>query len=397
MLYRRLSLLPLALALLAPACGPKQTTPPTKPAATEPEKAPVAPIPAGFFTLTPQITVQGVDAAVDFYVAALGAEKVLALAGPDGKSVHAEIRVGDSIVMIDEENVEQGMKSPLTLGGTPATLVVFVDDADAVFATAVGAGAKAEMPIEEQFWGDRYGTLIDPAGHRWALATHVEDLTPEQMGQRAELAAQAAAKKKPKKKSKKPPAPPEWKLIVGTPATDPTPANYHTVTIALTASDAAAAIAFYKAAFGATDRDAPMTGPDGKIMHAELTFGDSTLMLSDELPAMGGKSPTTLGGSPVGVVMYTPDVDAAFAQATGAGGTAAMPVTAMFWGDRYGAVVDPAGYTWGVATHVEDVTPEQMQERMAAQPAPAADAAATPAADAAAADPAADPAAAPAG
>lgn len=371
MLYRRLSLLPLALAMLAPACGPKNTPPPKPPVVAEPEKAPVPPIPAGFFTLTPQITVQGVDAAVNFYVAALGAEKVLVLTGPDGNAVHAEIRIGDSIVMVDEEDVAQGMKSPATLGGTPATLMVYVDDADAVYATAVGAGATAEMPIEEQFWGDRYGTLIDPAGHRWALATHVEDLTPEQMGQRAELVAQAAAKKKPKKKPKKP-VPPEWKLIEGTPATDPTPAQYHTVTVALTTSDAAAAIAFYKAAFGATDRDPPMTGPDGKIMHAELAIGDSTLMLSDEFPAMGSKSATTLGGSPVSVVMYTADVDGAFAQATGAGGTTAMPVTAMFWGDRYGAIVDPAGFTWGVTMRVEELTPEQIQERLAAQqPAPA--------------------------
>jgi PhnB protein len=392
MLHRRLSLLPLALALLAPACGPKQTTPPAKPTVAEPEKAPVPPIPTGFFTLTPMITVQGVDAAVDFYVAALGAEKVLALAGPDGKSIHAEVRIGDSIVMIDEENAAQGTKSPLTLGGTPASLMVFVDDADAVFATAVGAGAKAEMPVDEQFWGDRYGVLIDPAGHRWAVATHVVDLTPEQMGQRAELYAQAAAKKKPKKKPKKP-VPPEWKLIEGTPATDPTPAKYHTVTIALTANDAAAAIAFYKAAFGATDLDPPMVGADGKIMHAELTFGDSVLMLSDEAPAMGSKSAKTLGGSPVNVVMYTPDADATFAAATQAGGTAAAPVTVMFWGDRYGAIVDPVGFTWGVATHIEDVTPEQMQERMAAQQPPAGDAAATPpAGDAAAADPAAAPA-----
>lgn len=392
MLHRRLFVLPLALALLAPACGPKQPTPPpTKP--PEPEKAPVNPIPAGFFTLTPSITVTGVDAAVDFYMKVFAAEKVLALTGADGKTIHAELKIGDSIIMVDEENVEQGMKSPLTLGGSPATLMMYVDDVDAMFATAVGAGAKESMPVEEMFWGDKYGVLIDPTGHRWALATHVEDLTDEQMKQRAEIANQP----KPKKSKKKPKkaAPPAWKAIAGTPATDPTPDAYHTVTVSLTTSDANAAIAYYKAAFGAQDKSL-MTTPDGKVMHAELTIGTSVLMLSDEFPEMGGTSAVTLGGSPVSVVMYTENVDAAFTTATGAGGKETMPLTVMFWGDKYGTIVDPAGFTWGLAMRVEDLTPEQMQSNMNAQaPAPAGDpAAADPAAapaDAAATPPAATP------
>lgn len=393
MLHRRSFVLPLALALLAPACGPK-TPPPKPPVTQEPEKAPVNPIPAGYFTLTPSITVTGVDAAVDFYVKVFAAEKLMALTGPDGKTMHAEVKIGDSIIMVDEENVEQGLKSPLTLGGSPATLMMYVDDVDAMFATAVGAGAKESMPVEEMFWGDKYGVLIDPTGHRWALATHVEDLTPEQMQQRAELANQPKPKKKPKK-SKKPPAPPAWKAIAGTPATDPTPAEYKTVTVALTTSDANAAIAYYKAAFGAQDKNM-MPSPDGKVMHAELTIGDSVLMLSDEFPDMGGTSAVTLGGSPVSLVMYSADVDAAFATATGAGGKETMPLTVMFWGDKYGTLVDPAGFTWGLAMRVEDLTPEQMQEKLnAMSPAPAADpAAADPAAapaDAAATPPAATP------
>lgn len=394
MLQRRcLSVLPLALALLAPACGPKNQPPP-KPPVVEPEKAPVAPIPAGYLTLTPSLTVQGVDAAVDFYVAVFGAQKKLALTGADGKTMHAEIQIGDSMVMIDEENEAQGSKSPLTLGGTPVTLMMYVDDVDAAFATAIGAGAKESMPVEEMFWGDKYGVLMDPSGHRWALATHVEDLTPEQMTQRAEIANQP--KKKTKKKPKKG-TPPAWKAIAGTPATDPTPAPYHSVNVSLTTSDANAAIAFYKAAFGATD-GALMLMPDGKVMHAELTIGDSILMLSDEFPDMGGTSAATLGGSPVSVHMYTADVDAAFATATGAGGKEAMPLAVMFWGDKYGAITDPVGFTWGLASRVEELTPEQMQEKLNAMSgAPAADPAAAPAdpaaapADAAATPPAATP------
>jgi PhnB protein len=371
MLQRRLSVLPLALALLAPACGPKNQPPPKPPAVAEPEKAPVAPIPDGFFTLTPQLVVAEVDPAVDFYVAVLGAQKLLALTGPDGATVHAEIKIGDSILMIDAENEAQGMKSPFTLGGTPATLMMYVDDVDAAFATAIGAGAKESMPVADQFWGDRYGVLIDPAGHRWALATHIEDLTDEQVQQRAEIVAQA---KKSKKKPKKG-APPPWKAVEGTPASDPTPDEYRTVTISLTTSDANAAIAFYKAAFGAQDKSL-MPTPDGKVMHAELTIGSSVLMLADEFPEMGGTSAATLGGSPVTVHMYTEDVDAAFAAATGAGGRETMPLMVTFWGDKYGTIVDPAGFTWGLATHVEDVTPEDMQRRLSQQAAPAADAAA---------------------
>jgi len=385
MLQRRLSVLPLALALLAPACGPKNQPPP-KPPVTEPEKAPVDPIPAGYFTLTPQITVAGVDAAVDFYTKVFGATKRSSIADASGKTVHAEIQIGDSIIMIDEENEAQGVKGPLALGGTPVTLMMYVDDVDAVFATAIGAGAKESAPVEEMFWGDKYGVLMDPAGHRWALATHVEDLTDEQMKQRLEIVNQ------PKKKSKKKPkkgTPPAWKAVAGTPATDPTPDAYHTVSLSLTTSDANAAIAFYKAAFGAQDKSL-MNTPDGKVLHAELTIGNSVLMLSDEFPDQGGTSATTLGGSPVTIHMYTEDVDAAFATATGAGGKETMPIAVMFWGDKYGMIVDPAGFPWGLATHVEDVSPEDMQKRMLEQAPPAA-APADPAADAAATPPAANP------
>ncbi|MBX7082349.1 MAG: VOC family protein [Nannocystaceae bacterium] len=196
-------------------------------------------------------------------------------------------------------------------------------------------------------------------------------------------------KAKKKKKKHKKGAPPAWKAIAGTPATAPVPPPYHTVTVALTTDDAAKAIEFYKTALGATERDR-MVDPSGKIMHAELAIGDSFLMLSDEYPAMGSKAAKTLGGSPVALMFYTEDVDAAYAKATGAGATAALPVADMFWGDRYGAVLDAAGYLWGIATHKEDLTPEQIAERAkaampaapaaAAEPAPAGDAAATPAA-----------------
>ncbi|MCB9705530.1 MAG: VOC family protein [Myxococcales bacterium] len=157
-----------------------------------------------------------------------------------------------------------------------------------------------------------------------------------------------------------------WRAIAGTPAQARRPAQYHSVTPAFVVADAAATIEFYKSAFGATEI-ARMPAPDGKLMHAELKFGDSILMLSDENLEMGAKSPATLGGAAVALHMYSEDVDGLFAQATAAKAIPVMPIGDMFWGDRYGAVVDIAGYMWGLATHKEDLSPEEMAERMKAQ------------------------------
>jgi len=351
------------------ACGgPKADTATPEPAPA-PAPAPVAkpaakPIPDGFFSLTPQLVVKNVDAAVDFYVKAFGATKVYSMPGPDGKAIHAEVKIGDSIVFVDEEM--QGSKSPLTLGGTPATLMLYVASADATYATATAAGAKGEMPIEDQFWGDRYGHVIDPFGHRWAIATHIEDLTPEQTQQRGALMYAPADKKAKKAKpAKGKPVEPAWKKIAGTPAKGPIPDGYHTVTLAIVVPRAAETIDFYKTAFGAIETER-MPSPDGKIMHAALEIGTSKLMLSDEFPEMGSKSAVTLGGTPVHIHFYVPDADAQFNKATGAGGKVLMPMEDAFWGDRYGVVTDPAGLMWGIATHKEDPTPEQMAERMKA-------------------------------
>lgn len=371
--------------LLAVACDKsEETVPPAPKPVVEAPKPEVKPIPEGFFALTPSITVVGVDAAVDFYGKAFGAQKLFALPGPDGKTMHAEVKIGDSIVMIDEENVAQGAKAPAAVGGSPARLMIYAANTDEAFAAAVTAGAIAQRPPEDQFWGDRYGELVDPFGHQWAIATHVEDLTDEQMGQRAALVMAEMDPKAKKKKKKKKAAPPAWKAIAGTAATSPTPAQYHTVTPSYVLANSAAAIEFYKAVFGAEEKGR-MAMPDGKVMHAEIAIGDSMLMLSDEMPGMT-RSATSLGGSPVSLMHYTADVDGVYAKATGAGATSAMPVTDMFWGDRFGAVNGPDGFMWGIATHKEDLTPEQIGER--AKQAPAV----TPPADAAAPAPAAAPA-----
>ena len=140
------------------------------------------------------------------------------------------------------------------------------------------------------------------------------------------------------------------------------PDGYHTVTASLTVKDGAAAIDFCQRAFGAREI-MRVNSPDGKIMHAEIQVGDSRVMLADEHPGMGCASPASLGQATGSLYLYVPDVDAAFQRAVAAGAKVVMPVTDMFWGDRFGAVDDPSGHRWGLATHVEDPTPEQMAHR----------------------------------
>ena len=148
---------------------------------------------------------------------------------------------------------------------------------------------------------------------------------------------------------------------------NPIPPGMHTVTPHLVCKGAAAAIEFYKEAFGATETFR-LAGPDGKLMHGSMRIGDSTIMLVDEFPEMHAVGPATLGSSPVTIHLSVPDADAWFARATRAGATARMPVTEMFWGARYGLVQDPFGHLWSIATQVRELTPEQIAEAMKTQP-----------------------------
>ena len=144
--------------------------------------------------------------------------------------------------------------------------------------------------------------------------------------------------------------------------TKPIPDGYHTVTPYLAFEDAAEAIEFYKKAFGAKER-MRMESPNGQIGHAELEIGDSLVMLADAFPQSTTRPPSELGGTTGGVFLYVEDVDAVVKQATNAGATITMEVADQFWGDRFGSVKDPFGHSWSVATHVEDVPPEEMAER----------------------------------
>jgi PhnB protein len=145
-------------------------------------------------------------------------------------------------------------------------------------------------------------------------------------------------------------------------AVKPIPEGYTSITPYLAVDDAAQAIAYYEKAFGARERGR-MEAPDGKIAHAELEIGDSLVMLSDALPDFSTRSPKELGGSSASILLYVEDVDAVVKQAVDAGATVAMEVADQFWGDRFGTVIDPFHHVWSIATHVEDVPPEEMAER----------------------------------
>ena len=149
----------------------------------------VQPIPEGYHALTPYLVVGDASKAIEFYKGAFGAEEMMRMGEPGGKVGHAELRIGDSVVMLADEHPEVDARSPETIGGSPVSIVLYVDDSDAVYDRAVKLGATAERPVENQFYGDRAGTVRDPFGHRWNVHTHVEDVSPEEMTRRAEAAA----------------------------------------------------------------------------------------------------------------------------------------------------------------------------------------------------------------
>jgi PhnB protein len=145
----------------------------------------VQPIPEEYRGATPYLSVKDAASAIEFYKKAFGAREVMRMPQPDGKIGHAEVRIGDAPIMLADEFPEMNFRSPQSLGGTPVNIVVYVNDVDALVGQAVDAGAKLSKPVADQFYGDRVGMLEDPFGHSWSFATHIEDVTPEEMKKRA--------------------------------------------------------------------------------------------------------------------------------------------------------------------------------------------------------------------
>jgi len=155
----------------------------------------VKPIPDGMHTVTPHLVCAGAADAIAFYQKAFGAVELSRLPGPEGKLMHASIRIGDSVVMLTDEVPRWGSLGPKSLNGSPVVIHLYVEDADAVFNRAVAAGCKVTMPLMDAFWGDRYGKLLDPFGQEWSIGTHKEDLTPAEMAKRGAAAMAQFGKK----------------------------------------------------------------------------------------------------------------------------------------------------------------------------------------------------------
>ena len=151
------------------------------------------PIPEGYRTVTPYLIVKGAAEAIEFYKRAFGATELLRMADPHGRVGHAEIKIGDSVIMLADEHPAMGYRGPRSLGGSSVSILLYLEDVNAVFERALEAGAKAQRPVANQFYGDRTGTLEDPFGQVWTVATHVEDVPPEEMRRRAEAAMKSSA------------------------------------------------------------------------------------------------------------------------------------------------------------------------------------------------------------
>ena len=168
---------------------------PKKAAARKPAKRKVSAIPKGYHTATPYLIVRGAAKALAFYQRAFGARNVAVMTGPGGSVMHAEFRIGDSMLMISDENIEWGSKSPETLGGSATHVMLYVKKVDDFVARAVAAGATIEMPATDMFWGDRYAKIRDPFGHAWSVATHIEDVRPKELQKRADAWAKSMSPK----------------------------------------------------------------------------------------------------------------------------------------------------------------------------------------------------------
>jgi len=151
----------------------------------------VQPIPEGYNTVSPYLAVDNAAKAIEYYKKAFGAEETVRMNGPDGRIGHAELKIGDSHLMLSDPFPQASTTPPKELGGTSASIFMYVEDVDAVVQKAVDAGATVTMEVEDQFWGDRFGSITDPFGHLWSIATHVEDLSPEKIEERSKAAMAA--------------------------------------------------------------------------------------------------------------------------------------------------------------------------------------------------------------
>src|SRR5271165_524726 len=271
---------------------------------------------------SPRIAFKNAAKAIDFYKAAFGAKETMRFE-VEGKVAHAEIMIGDSVLMLSEEWPEGGRFSVETLGKSPITLQLMVPDVDAFVERAVAAGAKVKRPVANQFYGRREGIVDDPFGYSWAVSTVTEEMSVEEMHRRMH----AEDTEQPKR-----------------PAVDPIPKGYRTLTPYVVAQDAAGLIDFVKQAFGAEESFRSIGSAGG--IHAEVRVGDSILMVG------GGGPRLKWAGKPkqFGFHYYVPDCDATYKRALAAGATSVNEPKEQEYGERSASVKDAAGNYWYIAT-----------------------------------------------
>jgi PhnB protein len=344
-------------ALAAAACGgaerPAEPTTPEPIAEPTAESAERSPIPEHFARgPVPHLMVAGASEAIAAYVELFGAEEIYRAPGPDGIVLHAMLRIGDSTLTISDEQPAARSFAPGKFGGSPVSLHVYVDDAAEAHARALAAGATELAPVRYQFWGDRHGSFTGPFGHSWSVATRVAEIPGDEI---ARLAARALAGEAIEEPEAAEPL--------------PMPEGWSTVTPSLVVPDVGAATRFYAEAFDATTRS-QTPGPDGEPFHAEIQIRDQIIMLSRAMPGGEGMpalhAPGELGGTPVQLTYYVEDTDAAVARALEAGAEPRIEPQDMFWGDRWAEIEDPFGHLWSLATHIEEVSADEIEERMRA-------------------------------
>jgi len=272
-------------------------------------------------TATPRLRIKNAAAAIEFYQRAFGAREIMRFEA-GGEIAHAEISIGNSVIMLGEEALDYGFPSPQTLGGSPVAIHLYVDDADALADRAVAAGARLLSPVADQFYGDRSGRVEDPFGYTWSIATHKEDISAEEMHRRLEAIQQGTKK----------------------PAVNPIREGFRTLTPYLVARDAAGLIDFVKHVFDAQEQFRAI-GPAGGI-HCEVRLGDSMLMIGGGGPGLSWSG----NEQPMAFHVYVRDTDAIYQRALHVGSTSLQAPADQPWGERTANVKDPHGNHWYIAT-----------------------------------------------
>ena len=291
--------------------------------------------PTATTTLTPYLIVRGAARALDFYTRAFGAEEVMRLAEPSGRIGHAELTLAGWRLMLADEYPEHGILGPQSLGGASGSLHLQVPDVDAVVARAVEAGAELVRPVSDQFYGERIGKLRDPFGHLWHVGTEIEEVSADEMQRRFDAL----------------PAPDEGTDEGATAAPPPVqppaaPAGYHSVTVYLVNERADELVDWVKQALGAVENFRSTGTGSGGGLHAEVTIGNSKVMI--------GGGPGTKGGDRTAMLyLYVADLDATYRRALAAGVADSKPPADQPYGDRNAMVQDPFGNTWYLATPIK--------------------------------------------